>query len=150
MQRRHILKILAVTGMTSMLYADAQAAQLKSLIGSWSGSGVVNFRDNKKEKIRCHAYYTGGTGKLNIAVRCASAGYKIELRTKLKHSGNKLSGTWQERSFNNSGRANGSISDSNIQLKVRSSSVSAAINVSYNKGRQSVRISSQGSNLRSV
>lgn len=128
---------------------ELQAAQLSKLIGSWQGNGTAQFADNKSEKIKCNAYYTGDSDRLNIVVRCASTNYTIHLRSKLQKDGNNLSGTWEERTFNLFGDANGAISNNNVQLTV-TGPLQALMTVDYSALNQTVNIQASGSHLEVV
>ena len=132
--------------------AEIQAAEgnpFDVLLGSWGGSGNFKLNDGTSERIQCSAYYTGGGSTLGMAIRCKSPSNNIEIRSKLNKSGSKISGTWEERTFNAVGNASGSASASNIRLQI-SGGVSGSMSVNYRKSRQSVSISTSGSPLRSV
>jgi hypothetical protein len=101
------------------------------------------------ERIKCNAYYTGGGAELGLAIRCASESYKIEIRSKLSYSGGRLSGNWEERTFNAQGNATGTAIPNKITLSI-SGGVSGTMVVSYSKSRQNVSISTQGVALKSV
>ena len=128
---------------------ELQAAQLSKLIGSWQGNGTAQYADNKNEKIKCNAYYTGESDQLNIVVRCASTNYNIHLRSKLQKDGNRLSGTWEERTFNLLGDANGVISHNKVRLTV-SGPLQALMTVNYSASNQTVNIRANGSQLEVV
>ena len=69
-----------------------------SLGGSWSGSGQITLDSGKTESIRCRGYYNNkGSDQLGLAIRCASASNKIEMRADLNYTAGSVSGTWEER-----------------------------------------------------
>src|SRR5262245_57680510 len=80
-----------------------------TLRGTWSGSGQIRYQDGKSEGIKCNAYYTGEGEQLRLAIRCESDSTKVEIRGQLAAQGGKLAGTWEERTFNASGEASGSV-----------------------------------------
>jgi hypothetical protein len=127
--------------------ADANPFDL--LLGSWGGSGTFNLNDGSSERIQCNAYYTGGGNQLGMAIRCKSSSSNIEIRSKLNKSGNRISGSWEERTYNAGGSASGSATGSRISLQI-SGGVTGQMTVSYSKTRQTVSISTQGIPLRSV
>ncbi len=133
--------------------AGLQAAEgnpFDVLLGSWGGSGNFKLNDGTSERIQCNAYYTGGGSQLGMAIRCKSpSNNNIEIRSKLSKSGNRISGTWEERTYNAGGSASGSATGSNIRLQI-SGGVSGSMSVNYSKSRQSVSISTSGTPLRSV
>src|SRR5690606_25723094 len=107
--------LAAISGASAALLApSAEAASpFKTLQGSWSGTGQIQFEGGQSERLRCNAYYTnsGGGDVLGLAIRCASASNKIEVRGRLNYNGGTVTGTWEERTFNASGTATGRASD---------------------------------------
>jgi hypothetical protein len=128
-------------------YADP--SPFDTLLGSWGGSGEIRLDKGRKERIKCNAYYTGGGSDLGLAIRCQSDNYKIEIRSKLSYSGGRLSGNWEERTFNASGTASGTASPNKISLAIKGG-VTASMLVSFTKSSQSVNISVQGVALQGV
>ncbi|MGE8942817.1 hypothetical protein ACO2I3_12955 [Leptospira interrogans] len=128
----------------------AQANPFSTLQGSWGGSGRVQFESGQSEALRCTAHYTasGGGNQLGLAIRCASASNRIELRGRLVNSGGRVSGTWEERTYNVSGTANGRANDSNIVLRL-AGAIPGSMSVSVARTRQTISISTS-SNVRSV
>ena len=92
---------------------------------------------------------TGFGRDLGMAIRCQSDNYKIEIRSKLSYSGGRLSGNWEERTFNASGTASGTASPSKISLAIKGA-VSANMLVNYTKTTQNVNISVSGVALQGV
>ncbi len=127
----------------------ADPSPFDTLLGSWGGTGEIRLDKGRRERIKCNAYYTGGGSQLGLAIRCNSDSYKIEIRSKLSYSGGRLSGNWEERTFNATGSASGTATPSRIALSIRGG-VSGTMVVSYTKSRQSVSISTQGIALQGV
>ena len=127
----------------------AAASPFDTLLGSWQGAGQIKLNDGRTERVKCNAYYTGGGSQLGLAIRCQSESSNVEIRGKLSQSGGRVSGTWEERTFNASGTASGQASSDRISLQI-SGGVSGSMQVSYSKSRQSVSISTQNIALRSV
>lgn len=121
-----------------------------SLMGSWSGQGTIRYDDGQSEGIRCTAYYTGGGDKLRLAIRCRSATTEVEIRGQLTAEGERLTGTWEERTFNASGDASGRVSGEKLNLSVTGGGFKGAMSVSYASTRQVVTISTEGIRMRSV
>jgi hypothetical protein len=84
-----------------------------------------------------------------MAIRCQSETSNVEIRSKLSQSGSRISGTWEERTFNAAGTASGQASGDRITLQI-SGGVSGTMQVSYSSSRQSVSISTQNIALQSV
>jgi hypothetical protein len=120
-----------------------------TLLGSWGGSGQFWLQDGKMERIQCNAYYTGGGSQLGMAIRCQSETSKIEIRSKLSQSGGRITGTWEERTYNAEGSASGQATGDKINLQI-SGGVTGSMAVTYSRSRQSVSISTQGIPLQSV
>jgi hypothetical protein len=128
---------------------EAASGPFAALIGSWGGSGSYTLQDGTSEKLRCNAYYTGGSNQLHIAVRCSGEQNKIEIRSTLTASGTALSGNWEERTYNAEGTVSGRHADNKISLNV-SGSISGSMNIQYTASRQTVTITLQGIPLKTV
>jgi hypothetical protein len=127
----------------------AAANPFDLLLGSWRGTGYFRLQDGTQERILCNTYYTGGGSQLGMAIRCQSDVSKIEIRSKLSKSGNRITGTWEERTYNAEGTASGNATNDKINLQI-SGGVTGSMLVSYTSSRQSVSISTQGIPLQSV
>lgn len=125
---------------------------LSSMSGFWSGPGRIEFDAAQSEALRCKAYYTTKEkgDYLSMAIHCASVSYKIELRAQLTAQGNKLSGSWEERSFNASGTATGHIDDKTVSLVVDGGGFSATMLVVHDSAQQGVSITTQGIGFKKV
>lgn len=127
----------------------AQSSPFDALLGSWRGSGQVQFSNGGRERLQCNVYYTGGGSQLGMAIRCQSESTKVEIRSKLSYSGGRISGTWEERTFNASGSASGQGGGGKISLGI-SGGINGSMQVSYSPTRQNVSISTSGGGLKSV
>ncbi|MGC2410994.1 MAG: hypothetical protein WA441_13625 [Methyloceanibacter sp.] len=143
------IAIAALAVLVQAGHSHADPSPFDTLLGSWGGSGEIRLDQGKMERIKCNAYYTGGGAELGMAIRCSSESYKIEIRSKLSYSGGRLTGNWEERTFNAQGSAVGTATPDKITLSI-SGGVTGTMQVSYSKSRQSVSISTQGVALRSV
>jgi hypothetical protein len=144
-----VLAIGALIALVPTGPSKADSSPFNTLLGSWGGSGEIRLDKGRKERIKCNAYYTGGGSDLGLAIRCQSDNYKIEIRSKLSYSGGRLSGNWEERTFNASGTASGTATPSKISLAIQGG-VSATMHVSYTKSSQSVTIAVNGVALQGV
>jgi hypothetical protein len=151
--RASLVPLLASLAFGALLIAPgigkAESIPYATLLGSWGGTGEIRLDQNRKERIKCKAYYTGGGVQLGLAIRCQSESYKIEIRSKLSYSGGRLTGNWEERTFNAAGTATGSVSDSDLKLAI-TGPVTGSMNISFTKSRQNVSISTQGTALEGV
>lgn len=145
---RHGTVAAAFAGVLALVGPSTTAmAQFSTLSGNWSGTGQVKLDDGRTERVSCRAYYAprdGGSG-LGLALRCASPSYRIELRSSLRAQGNKVSGTWEERSFNAGGAISGSSSGGTLSLSFSGTlNGSMVVNTSGASQRVSITTSSGG------
>jgi FCD domain len=127
--------------------ADA-ASPLAQLSGSWSGSGNINLADGKSESLKCKAYYTqkDGGAEVGVALRCASTSNKVELRANLVADGSRLSGSWEERTFNASGTVMGEASPTQIKFAINGGGFSGSMVVTTTGTSQVVSVSTASQN----
>ena len=92
---------------------------------------------------------SGGT-ELKLNIICANASTKVELRSVLKYSGGKVTGTWEERNFNQSGTITGSADDKKMKLNIGGGGLKGQLSVSIGGETQSVSLSTEGSFLKGV
>ena len=155
-RRTPIQRLLAAVALTVLFvlpqWHDTRAADsnpFDTLLGSWRGSGQIRLADGKMERLKCNAYYTGGGTQLGMAIRCQSETSNVEIRSKLSQSGGRITGTWEERTYNAQGSASGQASGGKISLQI-SGGVTGTMSVSYSGSSQSVSIATQGIALKSV
>ena len=119
-----------------------------ALAGSWSGSGQIRLDNGSSEQLSCKALYnpkeSGAT--LGMSLRCASQSYKIELRSTLAYEGGRVTGSWEERTFNAGGEVTGRASAGAINL-VFSGNVSGSLSVTFGGSNQRVALTTKGSGL---
>lgn len=127
--------------------AAAQGA-VAPLIGSWSGSGRITYTDGSSEGIHCSAYYSGGGSDLSMAIQCKSDRNPIHIRSRLRISGSRATGSWEERTFNASGSASGNIGSSSMNLSVSGGGFTGSMAVSFSRSSHSVTINTQGIAMR--
>jgi len=142
---------LAAFTLTSAEVSNARAKNpFDSLLGTWTGSGKLVLQGGQWENIKCNAYYTGGGSELRLAVRCASTSYRVEIRSKLTRTGDKISGTWEERTYNAAGSVSGHALGNRLSFSISNGGFSGSMSVSYGASEQSVSILAEGINLKSV
>jgi hypothetical protein len=151
-----IPQLLAAVVMTALLVlAQGHATQADSnpfdtLLGSWRGSGQIELDGGRMERLKCNAYYTGGGAQLGMAIRCQSETSNVEIRSKLSQSGGRITGTWEERTYNAEGSATGQATSDKMSLQISGGGVTGTMSVSCSGSRQSVAIATQGIALKSV
>lgn len=144
---------IAVAGaaLAANLAAAADATPFASLAGSWSGAGQIRLEGGKYENIRCRAYYTlPDKEKLGMAIRCASSSNKIEMRASLTHAGGKITGDWEERTFNATGNVAGTTTGSHMTLSIAGGGLTGSLAVRLSEKSQLVSISTEGSAFRGL
>ena len=121
--------------------AGAASTPFEVVKGSWVGGGTLNFKDGRSEKLECNAYYTGSAdgNALTTALRCSGPSGKLELRSHLSYAGGKVSGSWEERTYNASGDASGTLDPGNLRLNIRGG-VAGSMTVAFSASSQSVSI----------
>ena len=148
---RHTAAAVAFASLVLAASAAVSAADpLSGLNGSWSGSGQFRLENGRAESIRCSANYAPrGGASLGLALRCASASNKIELRANLVARGNRVSGTWEERSYNASGGVSGVSSGNSLRLNINGG-LSGSMVVTTTGGSQSISVRTDSSALLGV
>jgi hypothetical protein len=134
--------------MACSLHAASAASppEFSSMSGFWRGPGRIEFSEGSSEALVCKAYYAASdeAKRLSIVLRCASRSNKIELRAKLAADGQRLTGTWEERTFNASGTATGYAMNGEITLTVDGGGFAATMLVIQDDQQQTVSISAHG------
>lgn len=130
----------------------ADMTPFASLAGTWSGAGQVRLEGGKYEAIRCKAYYTvnsGGAG-LGMAIRCASSAAKVEMRANLTYRNGKITGDWEERTYNAAGNVSGTSAGSHMSLTIEGGGLNGSLAVRLSDKSQLVSISTTGSAFRGL
>lgn len=116
-----------------------------ALNGVWSGGGHVDLSGGQSENIRCRAYYNPKSASaVNLALRCASASHKIDMRASLEASGDDVSGTWEERAFNAIGTVAGKATPARMTLAISGGGLTGSLSITTEGGGQSIDISTVG------
>jgi hypothetical protein len=140
---------IAVTLLTPT--ARAADGPFPELVGTWSGSGVAKFDSGKKESLRCKGYYTnaGGPHNLGISIRCANASAKVELRATLVDTNGNVTGSWEERTYNQSGSVTGHAYGNKLNLSI-SGGITGSMLVTVGHGTHSVAVLTSGPSLKGI
>lgn len=141
----------AFTAGASPAAKAAADSPVGALIGAWRGDARATMDSGKTENMQCKGYYTaqGGDG-LGIAIRCANASAKVDLRATLAFSNGSVSGNWEERTYNASGAVSGKATANKVNLAINGGGLTAAMTVSITGASHSVAISTQGTGLKGV
>jgi hypothetical protein len=132
------LGALALVGAATFSLSTNSAAAdpgLDVLAGSWRGDGTLAFEGGKTESISCNGYYKG-TGSLSVVIRCKGTSSNFELRSKLDSNGDKVSGSWEERTYNATGDVSGTASAGKLDIQF-SGSLTGSLEMSFSASSQS-------------
>jgi hypothetical protein len=150
---RESAKVLAL-GLAATLAISVPAAAgspFSALVGTWSGKGTARLEGGKSERLSCKGYYSGSGGReLKLNIICANPSTKVELRSVLKYSNGRVTGTWEERNYNQNGTITGSADESKLRLSIGGGALTGSLSVSIGGETQSVSLSTQGSTLKGV
>ena len=130
--------------------AQSAADPLSGLSGSWSGAGQFRLENGRSEALRCSAHYAPKRDALGLSLRCASASNRIELRASLVSRGNRISGSWEERSYNVSGSVSGVGAGNSLRLGINGGGLSGFMAVTTTGGSQSISVRTDGAALRGI
>src|SRR5262245_47160095 len=132
---------------TNSVAADAS---LDVLVGTWQGSGTISFESGETEGISCNGYYKGA-GSLSVVIRCKGTSSNFELRSKLDSNGDKVTGSWEERTYNATGDVSGTASPGKLNVQF-GGSLTGSLEMSFSSSNQSVSVavSTKGAGIKSV
>ena len=142
---------IALVSMSGVAGAAA-AGLFDTLGGSWSGAGNIRLEDGRTEGLKCKAYYSPRSGGVSVglALRCASASNKIELRATLNSTGSRIAGNWEERTFNVGGSASGQANGNTIRLAIDAGVLAGSMSVVTNGTNQTISVRTDGAALKGV
>ena len=141
---RNTIQIGALALITALSGPAIAAGPFSGLEGTWSGSGSVKLENGATERLKCKGYYTSkGGGGLGMAINCGNASFKINMRATLASSGSQITGSWEEREFNQAGEVAGKATNSGFSLKF-SGAIAGSMTVSTTGNSQTVSISTGG------
>ena len=145
---------VAVASVAAVLMIGVPAvagSPFSSLVGAWSGNGTAHLEGGRSERLSCKGYYSGaGANQLRLNIICANPSTKVELRSVLTYAGGHVSGTWEERNYNQTGN--------DLRHSVRREARAhdhrqwpeRLLSVSIGGANQSVSLSTKGSTLKGV
>jgi hypothetical protein len=145
-----LLALISAATVNLSTRSAAAEASLDALAGSWQGSGTMSFESGDTESISCNGYYKGA-GQLSVVIRCKGTSSNFELRSKLNSNGDKISGSWEERTYNATGNVSGTASPGKLDLQF-SGSLIGSLEMSFSSSSQSVSVSvgTKGAGIKGV
>jgi len=147
-------RVLAIT--TVALWAASAAAApvgpFAGFGGVWSGRGQIHLADGSKETLQCRATYQVDAGgkTMHQVLRCASDSANFELRSDVESQGDRISGNWSELTRSLAGKLSGQARHGRIDVRVQGDVFNAEVTLVSAGDRQTVTISSPGSQISSV
>lgn len=147
------IALAASVAASATIAAFAADADFRTYAGRWVGNGTINLADGSSERIKCRAtYFVVNNGRgLEQNIRCASASYKIEVRSAMQQGvGGAISGTWQETQLNAMGNLSGRASAAGLRLSVAGDKFSGSMSVTVSGTSQTVSIVPRGTEISSV
>jgi hypothetical protein len=135
------LGALALIGAgAAVLLTDAAASDvnLNALNGTWRGDGTMSFESGQTERISCNGYYKGAPN-LSVVIRCKGSSSNFELRSKLQSDGDKISGSWEERTYNATGNVSGTAAAGRLNVQF-SGTLMGSLQMSFSSSAQSVSV----------
>jgi len=143
------LVAIATIGFWAASAAAAPVGPFAGFGGVWSGRGLVHLSNGTKERLRCRATYkVGADGRaMHQSLRCASDTYKFELTSDIESQGDQISGRWSERTHSLAGKLTGKASRGRLNVRVQGDVLNAEVTLVSQGDRQTVTISSPGSQL---
>ncbi len=150
--RAALLVALAILGTTTQPHPALAESPFAGLSGNWRGSAQIKLASGSSETLKCQAYYTPkeSGNELGIAIRCASASNKIELRAQITAAAGNVSGTWEERTYNVAGDVTGQAVDGKLNLAINGGAFQGSMAVRTTGGSQTVNIKTEGVALQAV
>jgi hypothetical protein len=144
---------LALTVASPLILSTSSPAadgSLDVLAGTWHGAGTMSFESGETEGISCNGYYKGAAN-LSVVIRCKGKSSNFELRSKLDATGEKVSGRWEERTYNAGGDVSGTASAGKLNVQF-SGSLVGNLDMSFSSSSQSVSVSvgTKGAGIKSV
>jgi len=148
--RQSLGAVVLAAALTLGSATPSAADALAGLSGSWSGAGQFRLQDGRSESLRCSANYLPKRQALGLSLRCASSSNRIELRANLVSRGSRVSGTWEERSYNVSGNVSGIGAGNSLRLGINGGGLAGSMVVTTVGGSQSISVRTDGAALRGI
>jgi hypothetical protein len=137
--------VLAVAATTVGAAQVGASNPVTNLPGRWSGPGNIVMTNGETEKMRCIAtYFVEGGASVKQNLRCAGQGYKIDAITNLQVANGRVSGGWEERTWDTKGSISGDMKDDGFNLTIDGPGFSAAMAVKTTACNQSISITPRG------
>ncbi len=81
---------------------------------------------------------------MSLVLRCANASTKLEIRANFIRTGNSVTGTWEERTFNLTGSLSGGVDGNSLNATISGSGFSATVSARTTGGNFTVTLTPDG------
>ena len=112
------LAIGVVTEPAAANCSNGAQSLINNLKGAWRGAGTVKPIGGAEERLSCRVNYETSGARIAQTISCAGADYKIDAGADVSCDGDNVSGTWNEKVANNTGRVKGEINGARLKLEV--------------------------------
>ncbi len=133
--------LILAASLASAAAAAPSGNPFDQLKGYWSGGGTLTPVNGKAEKVSCRVTYNVAGSAVSQTMRCAGTDYKINTSTKLTYKGGKISGSWNESTYDANGGVSGTANGNTIHARISGDKFS---------GRMSINISGKGHSINIV
>jgi hypothetical protein len=140
-----LVRLTAAIVPAALFACAASADPIAGLSGYWSGHGSIALSNGKSERVKCQVVYKAeGGGQIRQTLRCAGADYNINSLAELEVKGNRVSGTWEEKTYAAKGAVSGRYGGDSFSLSIKGPTFSASMNLTLSSCSQSVSITPHG------
>lgn len=91
---------------------------INNLKGAWRGAGTVKPIGGAEERIACRVRYVTSGARVDQKISCAGTDYRFDAGADVSCDGDDVSGIWNEKVANNTGRVKGKISGDRLNIDV--------------------------------
>jgi len=111
------------------------------LKGDWTGGGMVTPSRGDPEKVDCKVAYDVAGSTVTQTLLCSGVDNQFDAKTKFKYKGGKISGWWNEKTYDASGSVSGSAIGHLVHARISGDKFS---------GRMSINVSDSGHTINIV
>ncbi len=133
--------VLVGLGVAGAVPAAAEGP-FANMSGRWVGGGKIVYAGGKTESLTCRVTYKidGGGSAARQNIRCAGASTTFAVSSNFQASGNKVTGSWSESTYNVNGSISGKVSGGTVSVGISGGSFTGSMSVNTNGSSQSVVI----------
>jgi hypothetical protein len=110
------------------------------LKGDWTGSGVITPSKGGPTKVDCKATYSIAGSAVTQALLCTGEDYRFDAKTKFKYNKGKISGSWNETTYDASGNVSGSALGDLIHARISGDKFSGRMSIKVSDSDHTINI----------